>query len=54
MTKAIQLAEQTDTKEIQVQIARRIYGQEIARVEWIREWRPHAKRRSNSNCNSTL
>ena len=39
MKKAIELAEQTDTKGIQVQIAGRIDGKEIARVEWIREGR---------------
>ncbi|THG22308.1 hypothetical protein TEA_002858 [Camellia sinensis var. sinensis] len=37
MKKAIELTEQTDTKGIQVQIAGRIDGKEIARVEWIRE-----------------
>nr|QEQ50819.1 ribosomal protein S3 [Borya sphaerocephala] len=37
--KAIELTEQTDTKGIQVQIAGRIDGKEIARVEWIREGR---------------
>nr|YP_009515133.1 ribosomal protein S3 [Dendrotrophe varians]AUN45187.1 ribosomal protein S3 [Dendrotrophe varians] len=37
MKKAIELAEQADTKGIQVQIAGRIDGKEIARVEWIRE-----------------
>nr|QGQ56190.1 ribosomal protein S3 [Monimopetalum chinense] len=39
MKKAIELAEQADTKGIQVQIAGRINGKEIARVEWIREGR---------------
>jgi small subunit ribosomal protein S3 len=39
MKKAIELAEQTNTKGIQVQIAGRIDGKEIARVEWIREGR---------------
>ena len=39
MKKAIELAEEADTKGIQVQIAGRIDGQEIARVEWIREGR---------------
>nr|WKF51064.1 ribosomal protein S3 [Iris tuberosa] len=39
MKKAIKLTEQTDTKGIQVQIAGRIDGKEIARVEWIREGR---------------
>jgi len=37
--KAIELSEQTDIKGIQVQIAGRIDGKEIARVEWIREGR---------------
>nr|YP_010121133.1 ribosomal protein S3 [Iris setosa]QRC77747.1 ribosomal protein S3 [Iris setosa] len=39
MKKVIELTEQTDTKGIQVQIAGRIDGKEIARVEWIREGR---------------
>nr|YP_010828775.1 ribosomal protein S3 [Zygophyllum obliquum]WFF46602.1 ribosomal protein S3 [Zygophyllum obliquum] len=39
MKKAIQLNEQTDTKGIKVQIAGRLDGKEIARVEWIREGR---------------
>nr|YP_009750715.1 ribosomal protein S3 [Dipterocarpus turbinatus]YP_010207526.1 ribosomal protein S3 [Dipterocarpus alatus]YP_010451625.1 ribosomal protein S3 [Dipterocarpus hasseltii]YP_010531561.1 ribosomal protein S3 [Dipterocarpus retusus]YP_010898276.1 ribosomal protein S3 [Dipterocarpus littoralis]QOY45584.1 ribosomal protein S3 [Hopea hainanensis]QXV93017.1 ribosomal protein S3 [Dipterocarpus gracilis]QIJ98101.1 ribosomal protein S3 [Dipterocarpus turbinatus]UAY85833.1 ribosomal protein S3 [Diptero len=39
MKKAIELAEQAATKGIQVQIAGRIDGKEIARVEWIREGR---------------
>nr|YP_010294024.1 ribosomal protein S3 [Paepalanthus alpinus]ULQ67319.1 ribosomal protein S3 [Paepalanthus alpinus] len=39
MKKAIELTEQTDTKGIQVQIAGRIDGKEIARVEWMREGR---------------
>nr|ANP26144.1 ribosomal protein S3 [Tacca chantrieri] len=39
MKKSIELTEQTDTKGIQVQIAGRIDGKEIARVEWIREGR---------------
>ncbi|KAI3872729.1 hypothetical protein MKX03_005516 [Papaver bracteatum] len=39
MKKAIELIEQADTKGIQVQIAGRIDGKEIARVEWIREGR---------------
>ncbi|KAM7461322.1 hypothetical protein LguiA_029443 [Lonicera macranthoides] len=37
MKKAIELIEQADTKGIQVQIAGRIDGKEMARVEWIRE-----------------
>nr|YP_010528680.1 30S ribosomal protein S3 [Grammatophyllum scriptum]UXW65724.1 30S ribosomal protein S3 [Grammatophyllum scriptum]UXW65804.1 30S ribosomal protein S3 [Grammatophyllum scriptum] len=39
MKKAIELTEQTGTKGIQVQIAGRIDGKEIARIEWIREGR---------------
>nr|YP_009747270.1 30S ribosomal protein S3 [Aesculus chinensis]QII42982.1 30S ribosomal protein S3 [Aesculus chinensis] len=39
MKKAIQLTELANTKGIQVQIAGRIDGKEIARVEWIREGR---------------
>nr|YP_009742384.1 ribosomal protein S3 [Zabelia dielsii]QID90479.1 ribosomal protein S3 [Zabelia dielsii] len=39
MKKVIELTEQADTKGIQVQIAGRIDGKEIARVEWIREGR---------------
>nr|WBU94934.1 ribosomal protein S3 [Cryptolepis buchananii] len=39
MKKAIELTEQADTKGIRVQIAGRIDGKEIARVEWIREGR---------------
>ncbi|KAM0941016.1 30S ribosomal protein S3 [Dioscorea sansibarensis] len=39
MKKAIELTEQTDTKGIQVQIAGRIDGKEITRVEWMREGR---------------
>lgn len=35
MKKAIELTEQADTKGIQIQIAGRIDGKEIARVEWI-------------------
>nr|YP_010459341.1 ribosomal protein S3 [Caulophyllum thalictroides]UUC02652.1 ribosomal protein S3 [Caulophyllum thalictroides] len=37
--KAIELTEQADTKGIQIQIAGRIDGKEIARVEWVREGR---------------
>ncbi|QCE04916.1 large subunit ribosomal protein L14 [Vigna unguiculata] len=37
MKKAIELTEQAGTKGVQVQIAGRIDGKEIARVEWIRE-----------------
>ncbi|CAN6455184.1 unnamed protein product [Victoria cruziana] len=37
--KAIELAEQADAKEIQVQIVGRLNGNEIARIEWIREGR---------------
>ncbi|XP_038683021.1 30S ribosomal protein S3, chloroplastic-like [Tripterygium wilfordii] len=39
MKKAIELAEQMNTKGIQVQIVGRINGKEIARVDWIREGR---------------
>ena len=39
MKKAIELTEQANTKGTQVQIAGRIDGKEIARVEWIREGR---------------
>nr|WBK14840.1 ribosomal protein S3 [Abelia chinensis var. chinensis] len=39
MKKVIELTEQADTKGIQVQIAGRINGKDIARVTWIREGR---------------
>nr|WPX85569.1 ribosomal protein S3 [Artocarpus excelsus] len=39
MKKAIELTDQAGTKGIQIQIAGRIDGKEIARVEWIREGR---------------
>nr|UWV18860.1 ribosomal protein S3 [Hebestigma cubense var. cubense] len=39
MKKAIELTERAGTKGVQVQIAGRIEGKEIARVEWIREGR---------------
>nr|YP_009469288.1 ribosomal protein S3 [Byrsonima coccolobifolia]AVD96515.1 ribosomal protein S3 [Byrsonima coccolobifolia] len=39
MKKVIELTEQADTKGIQVQIAGRLDGKEIARAEWIREGR---------------
>nr|YP_010383730.1 ribosomal protein S3 [Trailliaedoxa gracilis]ATL59599.1 ribosomal protein S3 [Trailliaedoxa gracilis]UEQ17685.1 ribosomal protein S3 [Trailliaedoxa gracilis] len=39
MKKAIELTEQANIKGIQVQIAGRIDGKEIARVEWIRKGR---------------
>nr|AWH04790.1 ribosomal protein S3 [Asclepias angustifolia] len=39
MKKAIELTGQADTKGIKVQLAGRIDGKEIARVEWIREGR---------------
>nr|YP_010282647.1 ribosomal protein S3 [Elatostema stewardii]UHM25398.1 ribosomal protein S3 [Elatostema stewardii] len=39
MKKTIELTEQANTKGIQIQIAGRIDGKEIARVEWIREGR---------------
>ena len=39
MKKAIELTEQAGTKGMKIQIAGRIDGKEIARVEWIREGR---------------
>nr|YP_010195251.1 ribosomal protein S3 [Flagellaria indica]UAA82233.1 ribosomal protein S3 [Flagellaria indica]ULQ65885.1 ribosomal protein S3 [Flagellaria indica]ULQ65971.1 ribosomal protein S3 [Flagellaria indica] len=39
MKKAIELTKKTGTKGVQVQIAGRIDGKEIARVEWIRKGR---------------
>nr|YP_010514509.1 ribosomal protein S3 [Coursetia rostrata]UXL86162.1 ribosomal protein S3 [Coursetia rostrata] len=39
MKKTIELTEQAGTKGVQIQIAGRIDGKEIARVEWIREGR---------------
>nr|YP_009634421.1 ribosomal protein S3 [Jasminum polyanthum]QBS49406.1 ribosomal protein S3 [Jasminum polyanthum] len=39
MKKAIELAEQADTEGIRVQMAGRINGKDIARVEWIRRGR---------------
>nr|QVV41426.1 ribosomal protein S3 [Bridelia tomentosa] len=39
MKKAIELTEQANTKGIQVQISGRLYGKEMARVDWIREGR---------------
>nr|YP_009053954.1 ribosomal protein S3 [Hanabusaya asiatica]AHY94410.1 ribosomal protein S3 [Hanabusaya asiatica] len=39
MKKAIELAKEANTKGIRVQIAGRIGGKEIARVEWIRDGR---------------
>nr|YP_009154448.1 ribosomal protein S3 [Populus tremula]YP_009182687.1 ribosomal protein S3 [Populus tremula x Populus alba]YP_009307703.1 ribosomal protein S3 [Populus qiongdaoensis]YP_009331982.1 ribosomal protein S3 [Populus adenopoda]YP_009335989.1 ribosomal protein S3 [Populus davidiana]YP_009346724.1 ribosomal protein S3 [Populus rotundifolia]YP_009434061.1 ribosomal protein S3 [Populus lasiocarpa]YP_009474417.1 ribosomal protein S3 [Populus nigra]YP_009474576.1 ribosomal protein S3 [Populus simonii len=39
MKKAIELTEQSNTKGIQVQIAGRLDGKEIARAEWVREGR---------------
>nr|YP_009486845.1 ribosomal protein S3 [Schnella trichosepala]AWB13068.1 ribosomal protein S3 [Schnella trichosepala] len=39
MKKAIQLTDQAGAKGVQVQIAGRLGGKEIARVEWIREGR---------------
>nr|ARI46831.1 ribosomal protein S3 [Olax imbricata] len=39
MKKAIELTEYADTKGIQIQIAGRLDGNEIARVEWVREGR---------------
>nr|YP_010273574.1 ribosomal protein S3 [Cuscuta japonica]AZL92877.1 ribosomal protein S3 [Cuscuta japonica]UKO31982.1 ribosomal protein S3 [Cuscuta japonica]ULQ63877.1 ribosomal protein S3 [Cuscuta japonica]UNB15533.1 ribosomal protein S3 [Cuscuta japonica]WCF05622.1 ribosomal protein S3 [Cuscuta japonica] len=53
MKKAIELAEQADTKGIQVQIAGRLDGKEIARVEWIREGRvPRQTIRANLDYSS--
>ncbi|CAK8544306.1 unnamed protein product [Lathyrus sativus] len=39
MQKVIELAEQADTKGVQIKIAGRMEGKEIARVEWTREGR---------------
>nr|YP_009869990.1 ribosomal protein S3 [Mesua ferrea]QJX65504.1 ribosomal protein S3 [Mesua ferrea]QKJ81931.1 ribosomal protein S3 [Mesua ferrea]QQK92904.1 ribosomal protein S3 [Mesua ferrea] len=39
MKKTIELTEQANTKGIQIQIAGRLDGKEIARIEWIREGR---------------
>nr|YP_009590674.1 ribosomal protein S3 [Lophocereus schottii]AVY52213.1 ribosomal protein S3 [Lophocereus schottii] len=39
MKKAIELAEQAETKGIKIQIAGRLGGKDIARVDWIREGR---------------
>jgi len=39
MKKAIELEKKTDIKGIKIQIARRLNGVEIARVEWAREGR---------------
>ncbi|CAK8561211.1 unnamed protein product [Lathyrus sativus] len=39
MQKGIELAEQADTKGVQIKIAGRMEGKEIARVEWTREGR---------------
>nr|AMC32620.1 ribosomal protein S3 [Vicia americana var. minor] len=39
MKKAIELAEEAGTKGVQIKLAGRIDGNEIARVEWIREGR---------------
>nr|UDP58284.1 ribosomal protein S3 [Calophyllum brasiliense] len=39
MKKAIELTEQANTKGIQIKIAGRLDGKEIARIEWIREGR---------------
>nr|AJE72896.1 ribosomal protein S3 [Lathyrus decaphyllus] len=39
MQKGVELAEQADTKGVQIQIAGRMNGKEMARVEWTREGR---------------
>ncbi|GJS41430.1 ribosomal protein L22 [Tanacetum coccineum] len=52
MKKAIELTEQADTKGIQVQIARRIDGKEIARVEWIRKDNPPRALSDGCGCGS--
>jgi small subunit ribosomal protein S3 len=39
MKKAIELTEQSNSKGIQVQIAKHLDGKKIARVEWVREGR---------------
>lgn len=39
MQKGVELAEKADTKGVQIQIAGRLNGKEIARVEWTREGR---------------
>ncbi|CAK8564179.1 unnamed protein product [Lathyrus sativus] len=39
MQKGIELAEQADTKGVQIKIVGRMEGKEIARVEWTREGR---------------
>ncbi|KAI3957271.1 hypothetical protein MKW92_000204 [Papaver armeniacum] len=53
---AIELTEQAYTKEIQVQIAGRIDGNEIACVEWIREGRVSLQtiRSKIDNCSYTV
>ncbi|QCD89328.1 large subunit ribosomal protein L2 [Vigna unguiculata] len=50
MKKAIELTEQAGTKGVQVQIAGRIDGKEIARVEWIREVTTNAPDQCNEMC----
>ncbi|EEF36795.1 chloroplast 30S ribosomal protein S7, putative [Ricinus communis] len=49
MRKAIELTEHADTKGIQVQIAGRLDGKEIARVEWIRKGRTKNNKRPGRN-----
>ena len=39
MKKAIELAEQAETKGIKIQMSGRLGGKDIARVDWIREGR---------------
>nr|YP_009270582.1 ribosomal protein S3 [Apostasia odorata]AIY61330.1 ribosomal protein S3 [Apostasia odorata] len=56
MKKTIELTEQTNTKGIKVQIAGRIDGKEIARVEWIREGRVPSQtiRAKIDHCSHTI
>nr|YP_010624063.1 ribosomal protein S3 [Goniothalamus tamirensis]YP_010624100.1 ribosomal protein S3 [Goniothalamus tamirensis]WBF98349.1 ribosomal protein S3 [Goniothalamus tamirensis]WBF98386.1 ribosomal protein S3 [Goniothalamus tamirensis] len=56
MKKAIELSKQANTKGIQVQLAGRIGGKEIARVEWIREGRVPLQtiRAKIDHCSSTV
>jgi small subunit ribosomal protein S3 len=56
MKKAIELAKQANTKGIRVQLAGRIGGKEIARVEWIREGRVPLQtiRAKIDHCSSTV
>nr|YP_010623608.1 ribosomal protein S3 [Uvaria dulcis]YP_010623645.1 ribosomal protein S3 [Uvaria dulcis]WBF97666.1 ribosomal protein S3 [Uvaria dulcis]WBF97703.1 ribosomal protein S3 [Uvaria dulcis] len=56
MKKAIELSKQANTKGIRVQLAGRIGGKEIARVEWIREGRVPLQtiRAKIDHCSSTV